>query len=246
VNGACGDSISLRGAGIVSLVQPDKGNRFTLDSLLLADFCRIKPRDNVLEPGTGTGIVSILLAKKFPHIYITAVEIQPEAAACCRLNIVQNGLNDRITLLEQHIAQLKKLLRSSSLDVIVANPPYTRSGSGRQSPQTGRLVARHEHLASLDAWFDLQVFLKNKGKYILVFPADRFADVIMSLRTHKLEPKRVRFVHPHEGSAANIVLIEAVKSGGPGMNVLPPFILHEQDNRFSQELMKLYGPSVNV
>lgn len=235
------DTISLRGTGIVSLRQPKKGNRFTLDSLLLADFCQLKPRDRVLEPGTGTGIISLLLAKKFPFIRITALEVQPAAADLCRFNITQNNLDNRIRLVEQPLESTKTLLRSSVFDVIIANPPYTRSGSGRPSPRADRLLSRHEHLTDLHAWLALQTFLKNRGRYVLVFSADRFADVITALRSNKLEPKRIRFVQTYQRVPAHLVLIEARKAAGVGMQILPPLIVHNTGGGYSEEMQKIYG-----
>ena len=237
------DTISLRGAGIVSLYQPKKGNRFTIDSILLSDFCRIKPRDKVFEAGAGTGIISILLAKKFPLIQITAVEIQPATADLCRLNITRNNLDNRISLIEYHIQKLKTLFKSSTFDVIIANPPYTRSGSGRQSPRTDRLLSRHEALVGLNAWLALQEFLKNKGRYIIVISADRLADVITLFRANKLEPKRMRFVHAYKSVPANLVLIEAMKATGVGLQILPPLIVHESGGKYSEEMQMIYGIS---
>ena len=128
------DSISLRGAGIVTIAQQKKGARFTLDSLLVADFCRVKSWDTILEPGPGTGIISLLLAKKHSRSRIVAVEMQPALARICEKNIADNDLENRIKLIEGDMRTLKKVLKSSSFDVIVANPPYTRVGAGKQSP----------------------------------------------------------------------------------------------------------------
>ena len=238
------DTISLRGAGIAYIIQSAKGQRFTLDSLLLADFCRMKKRDFILEPGVGTGIISILLAKKFPLIRICAVEILPSVAAFCRLNIMRNNLGDRIILFEKHFATLKKSLKPSSFDAIIANPPYTRSGTGKQSPLDERLLSRHDHLADLNIWLDLHVLLKNKGRYIMVISADRFAEAITSFRIHKLEPKRVRFVHPFENKPANIALIEAVKEAGVGLAVLPPLTVHRSEGGYSEEMLEIYGKNM--
>jgi len=235
------DTISMRGAGIVSILQPQKGHRFTLDSLLLADFCRVKHRDNVLEPGAGTGIVSILLAKKFPHTKITAVEIQATIAGLCRLNIARNGLADRITLFEQHISNLQNFFRASTFDLIVANPPYFQTGTGKQSPLPERFFSRHDRFASLDSWLNLQLFLKNKGRYVFAFSADRLADAVTSLRSHGLEPKCMRFIHSSKAKPAYLVLLEAVKSAGTGLKVLPPLIVHADDRIYSSEIQELYG-----
>lgn len=235
------DSISLRGAGIVHIAQPKKGARFTLDSLLLADFCRIKPRDLILEPGTGTGIVSLLLAKKFRHAMITAVEIQRTLAELCRNNIIQNGLQDHVRLIEQDLRQLKNIFTPHSFDAIVANPPYTRQGTGKVSPHESRQASRHDDLATIENWLDLHVFLKNKARYILVFPAERLPDLIAGLRMRGLEPKRMRLVHPYQDKKAALVLIESVQSGGPGLEVLPPLVVHHTPGLYSGEMRRIYN-----
>jgi tRNA1Val (adenine37-N6)-methyltransferase len=234
------DSIALRGAGVVSIVQQKKGHRFTLDSILLADFCRIKPRDKILEPGTGTGIISLLLAKKYPHLRITAVEMQAALADLCHQNIIDNGLDDRIILLEQDIRTLKGKLKTSTFDVIVANAPYTKSGAGRHSPCPERLFSRHDRGVDIVTWLDLGMFLKNKGRYFLVFPANRLSELISSLRIRRLEPKRMRLVHPYDGKPASLVLIEAVKSAGIGLEVLPPLIVHDADSGYTEEINHIY------
>ncbi len=234
------DSISLRGAGVVTIVQQKKGHRFTLDSILLADFCRIKPRDRILEPGTGTGIISLLLAKKYPHVRITAVEMQTALAGLCRQNIIDNRLDEHVVLLEQDIRTLKGELKTSTFDVIVANAPYTRSGAGRQSPYPERMLSRHDRGADIVTWLDLRMFLKNKGRYFLVFPADRLSELIYSLRINRLEPKRIRLVHPYEGKPASLVLIEAVKSAGIGLEVLPPLMVHDADSGYTEEMRHIY------
>ncbi len=234
------DTISMRGAGVVTITQPRKGARFTLDSLILADFCRAKTDDTILEPGAGTGIISILLAKKFPKAALVAVETQPAAVEICRKNITVNGVDDRILFFEKDIKTLKTVLKPSTFDVIVANPPYTRSGTGKESPHAGRLASRHDVLGDLREWLDLQVFLKNKGRYVLVFISDRLAELITSLRSRKLEPKCMRLVHPYADRQATLVLIEAVKASGIGLEVLPPLVIHEANGHFTREMRALY------
>lgn len=235
------DSISLRGAGVVTITQPRKGFRFTLDSLLLADFCRIKPRARVLEPGAGTGIISLLLAKKFPQARFLADEIDPRACELLGQNIVTNGLSGNIVPLAQDIGQLGRTLERETFDVIVANPPYTKCGSGKTSPSNERQVARQDQTASLVLWLDLQRLLKNKGRYVLVFPASRIAELISLLRERNLEPKQLRFAHPFEDKPASIVLIEAIKAGGIGLKVLPPLIVHEEGGGYTAEMREIYG-----
>ncbi len=235
------DSISLRGAGIVTVIQQKKGARFSLDSILLADFCRIKSWDRVLEPGTGTGIISLLLAKRYPRSHIVAVEVQPATAKLCRRNIEENHLENRITLLEEDVSALKKTSKLAAFDVIVANPPYRRTGTGKQSPDAGRLASRHDGLGDITAWLDLHRFLKNRGSYFLIFAADLLADLIALLRSRTLEPKRMRMVHPYGNKPASLVLLEAVKSAGIGLQVLPPLVLHETGGGYTKELKEIYA-----
>lgn len=236
------DSISLRGAGIVTITQPGKGFRFTLDSLLLADFCRIKLRDRILEPGAGTGIISLLLARKFPQARFIADEREPRAFELLRQNIEANGLSGNIVPLAQDIVYLSRSLERETFDVIVANPPFTRWGTGKESPSPERQIARQDQTASLLRWLDLQCLLKNKGRYLLVFPANRVAELISLLRERKLEPKQLRFVHPFKDKPASVVLVEAVKSGGIGLKVLPPLIVHEAGGGYTAEMREMYGP----
>ena len=235
------DSIGLRGAGVVTVRQPVAGHRFTLDSILLADFCRVKQNDRVLEPGSGTGIVSLLLAKKYPRASFTAIEVQPELAALCEQNLVDNGLSARMQVLRGDLRRLGRAVPPGSQSVIVANPPYVREGAGRTSPDPSRRIARQSHAAPLGSWLDLHRRLKNGGRFCLVFPAGRMAELAGLMRKQTLEPKRLRFVHPYADRPAAFVLLEAVKNGGPGADVLPPLVVHEAGGRYSGEMREIYG-----
>jgi len=235
------DSISLRGAGVVNIDQPKAGVRFTLDSLLLADFCRIRPRDRILELGAGAGIISLLLAKKFPKTQLVANEVEPVAYGLLCQNIATNGLGNRIVPVDRDLMHLNQEIAPNSFDVIVANPPYIRCGTGRKNPSAERQLARQDQSAPIAGWLDLHEVLKNRGKYVLVFQAGRAAELIASLRHRSLEPKRMRFVHPSVQKPATVVLIEAVKGAGIGLEILPPLIVHEQTGNYSEEMLQIYG-----
>jgi tRNA1Val (adenine37-N6)-methyltransferase len=244
VNKTSTDSIALRDSGIVYITQPLKGHRFTLDSILLADFCRIRPKDRVLEPGAGTGIISLLLAKKFPHARFVADEFDSHAYGLLSDNIKKNGLEDNIVPVDKDIKYLSRSISPNTFDAIIANPPYIKSGAGRTSPSLERHTARHDQAASLPLWLNLQALLKSKGKYFLVFPACRAVELTTLLRERKLEPKRLRFVHPHVHKPASLVLLETVKGAGAGMDVLPPLVVHEQDGGYTDEMKEIYGMQV--
>lgn len=235
------DSIALRGAGVVAIDQPAQGHRFTLDSILLADFCRFRADDRILEPGAGTGLISIALAKKFPGTTFFAFEIQEPLARLCRRNVHANGLDERIIMICRDIRRLPASVAPRTFEAIIANPPYTRSGTGRPSPASGRRIARHDAAAPLDAWLDLHVLLKNRGTFTLVFPVARLTELIGLMRDRNLEPKRLRLVHPYLTRPASVVLIEAVKAGRTGMEVLPPLIVHGPDGNYSEEMREIYA-----
>lgn len=237
------DSISLRGAGVVTIVQQKHGNRFTLDSLLLVDFCRIKSNDRILEPGAGSGVISLLLAKKFPKTSIVADEFEPHAYELLNQNIEANGLPGRILPGDRNIRYLNRSIAQESFDVIVANPPYIKSGAGRQNPSRERLVARQDLSAPITVWLNLQRLLKNRGRYFLVFPADRATELLTLLHKKKLEPKRLRFVHSYQNKPASLILVEAVKSAASGLVVMPPLIVHEKGGGYSDEMREIYGMS---
>ncbi len=212
-----------------------------MDSLLLADFCRIGSPGRILEPGAGTGIISVLLARKFPGARIIAVEVEPQAFNLLRHNILHNGLVDVIMPLDRDIRYLAQSIAPDSFDVIIANPPYTRCGTGKKSPSVERQIARQDQTASLPCWLDLQTLLRDKGTYFLVFPANRAAELMTLLRERGLEPKRLRCVHPFEDKPASLVLIEAIKTKGLGLEILPPLVVHEQGGGYSKEMREIYG-----
>jgi len=235
------DNISLRGSGVVNIAQPEKGFRFTLDSLLLADFCRAQKRDRILEPGAGTGIISLLLAKKYPGARFIADEVEPQAYNLLCRNIRNNGLGDVITTLDRDLRDLGRSIAPGSFDVIVANPPYTRSGTGKKCASLERQTARQDQTASLPHWLDLQPLLKDKGKYFLVFPARRAAELMSLMRERGMEPKRLRCVHPFQDKPASLVLIETIKTKGVGLDVLPPLVVHLKGGGYTEEMQEIYG-----
>jgi tRNA1Val (adenine37-N6)-methyltransferase len=234
------DSIALRGAGIITISQPQKGHRFTLDSILLADFCRVKPRERVLEPGAGTGLISIALAKKHPRSRFYPVEIQEALVALCEQNCKDNGVEQNISTIKRDIRRLYQSIAPGNFDCIVANPPYTQAGTGRHSPLPGRRIARQDLLGKIEFWLDLQKFLKQGGRYAIVFPAARLAELTSLMRERGLEPKRLRLVHPNRVKPASLVLIEATKSAGIGLDILPPLYVHEPGGGYTEEMRQIY------
>ena len=235
------DSIAMRNAGTVFLSQPKRGVRFTSDSLILADFCRLKQRSRVLEPGAGTGIISLLLAKKYPHARFVADEYEPGAYNLLCGNIIRNGMQENISPCDHDILALYRALKPACFDAIVANPPYAKKGAGIANPAPERRAARHEHTSTISDWVGLQALLKNRGSYFMIFPVARLAELVALLRSKKLEPKRMRHIHASREKPASLVLIESVKAAGIGLEIMPPLFMHEPGGAYTREAADIYS-----
>ena len=144
-------------------------------------------------------------------------------------------------VVRKDLRKIGGIIESGSLSVIVANPPYIKEGAGRKSPDRSRSIARQAPTASLSSWLNLHRYLKNGGRYCLIFPAARLSELMTEMRKRTLEPKRLRLVHPHADRPASLVLIDAVKGGGTGVEVLAPLVVHERGGEYSKEMQELYG-----
>jgi len=228
--------------GLVRVYQPREGYRFSLDSVLLARFALVRSRDRVLELGAGCGVISLAIARLHRPREIVALEIQPELVAMIGRNLQLNAL-DSVDAIEAdlRIANDARLLHES-FDVVVANPPYRATGAGRVSPQRGRRLARSEAFATLADFVAASArYTRRGGSAALVFAADRTAELVAMLREQRLEPKRIRFVHPYRDAPATTVLVEARKHGGVELAVEPPLILYHAPRVYSPEARELLG-----
>jgi tRNA1Val (adenine37-N6)-methyltransferase len=230
---------TILGGGL-AIVQPLRGYRFAVDALLLGRFARPRPRDRVLELGAGCGVVSLMLAALYQPRAIVALELQHELAALAARNAALNHM-DRLVVRHADLrARRIAGAAPASFDYVVANPPYRALGSGRDSPHLGRRLARAECGANLaDFVAAAGRFVRNGGRTALVFTAARVAELVAQLKTHRLEPKRIRFVHPRADAPAAIVLIEARKGGGVEAEVEPPLILYSRRGVYSDEARTL-------
>ncbi len=211
----------------LTISQPDIGYRFSVDSLLLAEFCRLRSRDRVLDLGTGCGVIALALASRFPSAVFTAIEVQEELAALADKNAEENNLQDRVSVIRGDLNSLKDFVAAQSMDHVVSNPPYRTPVSGRLSINSMDALARHEILTDIGRVLDAARYaLRPAGRFSVVFPAERLAGLIARLVARRLEPKRIRMVHPDPNSKARICLVEACRDGGEELHVLPPLFLN--------------------
>jgi tRNA1Val (adenine37-N6)-methyltransferase len=226
--------------GALTLVQPRNGYRFSIDSILLGRFVRVRKRDRVLELGAGCGVISVMIAALWLPREVVAVEIQPDLAAIAKRNAALNQLDSIRVISADLRARRIEGLAPASFDVIVANPPYRALGSGRRSPNPGRRVAREERAATLaDFVAAAKRFAANGAKVAFVFDASRSAELLRCLAAHSLEPKRIRFVHPRVDAPAATILVEARKDGGIEVAIEPPLMLYDRPGVYSDEAREL-------
>ncbi len=209
--------------GNLKVIQKVHGFRFSIDAVVLSDFATIKKNDNVIDLGTGNGIISLLIASKAKNI--TAIEIQSDMVDLAKRNVIFNDLSDKIEVIEADIRLVKELFPSNQYDVVITNPPYRVLGSGRVNPNDLKALARHEINCTLDDVLKASSYLlKNKGRLAIVHRPDRLVELLVGCRQYKLEPKRLQFVHV-EKEKASLALVEAVKNGKPDLTVLSPITI---------------------
>jgi len=228
--------------GTIRVIQPRKGYRFSIDSILLARFAQIRKGDRVLELGAGTGVISIAIAALHQPREVVALELQPALTAMIRRSVEING----IETVRAVTGDLRKIpdaeIARESFDVVVANPPYRASNTGRISPHQARRIARSEASATLEDFIAAAARCGRRGaRAAFVFAADRSAELISTLREHRLEPKRIRFVHPYVDAPATTILLEARKYGGVEVAILPPLILFDAPGVYTAEAREILG-----
>lgn len=224
----------------IKLFQAKDGYRFSVDALLLEHFISAKRLEQGIELGTGSGVISILLAKRLKGTRIIAVEIQKTLAERATRNVHLNCLDERIEILEKDIKELKKIYPANKFDFVFSNPPFRKTKTGRLSIYEERAVARHEIEITLpDLIKTASYLIKHSGKFFLIYHPFRLAELISLLQKAKLEPKRIRFVHSKTGEEAKMVLIEAVKGSGAWLKIVPPLYIYEKDNAYTSELKKI-------
>ena len=226
--------------GALTLVQPRSGYRFSIDSILLGRFVRVRRRDRVLELGAGCGVISIMIAALWHPREVAAVEIQPGLAAMAARNAILNSL-DSIRVIDGDLRARRICgLTPASFDVVIANPPYRALHTGRTSPNPGRRIARDESAATLAEFIEAaKRYAANGAKVAFVFKASRSAELIRCLAENTLEPKRIRFVHPRADAPASTVLVEARKGGGIEAAIEPPLIIYDRPGVYSDEARAL-------
>ena len=238
-----GETVDRLSPSGFALSQAKDGYRYSLDPVLLADFVSAESPAQIADLGTGNGVLPLLLAHRYPLARVVGVELQESLARRATRNVDGNGLGDRVQILPGDIRCVRDLLPAERFDLVVTNPPYRTPVSGRVAPQGERSAARHELAGGLGDFLAAAGYLLcNKGRFAIVYLAERLAELLDEMRQVRLEPKRVRAVHARTGAPAKMVLVEGRKCGQAGLALESPLFVYRGSNRqYTDEILTLYG-----
>ncbi len=224
------------------IIQQEKGFCFGMDAVLLSGFAVVKPGERALDLGTGTGIIPILLEAKTEGEHFTGLEIQPEVADMAARSVKLNGLEEKIDIIQGDIKEAGRIFGGASFDVVTTNPPYMNDSHGLKNPDLPKAIARHEVLCTLeDVVREGARVLKSGGRMYMVHRPHRLIEIITMMTKYKLEPKRMKLVHPFVDKEANMVLIEAVRGGRSMIKVEKPLIVYQKPGVYTDEIYDIYG-----
>lgn len=217
---------------------------FGMDAVLLSGFAAegVKPGTRLLDLGTGTGIIPILLSARTRAAHLTGLEIQAQSADMARRSVALNGLENRISIIQGDIREAGELFSAASFDVVTCNPPYMIGQHGLQNPETPKAIARHEILCTFeDVAAQAAGALCPGGSFFLVHRPFRLAEIMMTLMKYRLEPKRMQLVHPFADREPNMVLLQAVRGGRSRLQVEKPLIIYRAPGEYTDEIYEIYG-----
>lgn len=224
------------------IIQDPERFCFGMDAVLLSGFAKAREGERVLDLGTGTGIIPILMEAKTKATYLAGLEIQEDSADMARRSVILNHLEAKIEIFTGDIKEAVSLFGSASFDVVTCNPPYMTEKHGITNPSAPKAIARHELLCTLeDVISQASKLLKPGGSFFLVHRPFRLADIMVLLREYRLEPKRMKMVYPFVDKDPNMVLIQASRGGKPRMTVEKPLIVYQKPGIYTQEIYDIYG-----
>lgn len=224
------------------IIQNKEAFCFGMDAVLLSGFAAVKEGETMLDLGTGTGIIPILLEAKTKGKHFTGLEIQADMADMAARSVALNRLEEKIDIVNGDIKEASQLFGAASFDVVTSNPPYMNDAHGLKNPELPKAMARHEVLCTLeDVVREAARCLKPGGRFYLVHRPHRLIEIITALTACRLEPKRMKMVHPYVDREANMVLIEAVRGGRSMIRVEAPVVVYREPGVYTDEIYDIYG-----
>lgn len=232
------DDLQLNG---LMLIQKKDGFKFGIDAVLLSDFANVKKKHKVIDFCTGTGIIPFLLYGKYSPIHITGIEIQDDMVEMAKRSVELNNI-DNINFINIDLKDINYLKTLEKVDIVTVNPPYKLNNTGIVNPSDKLSIARHEIMCNLeDVIKASRTVLKDNGRLFMVHRPERLIDIFMLMRKYKIEPKRVRMIHPNKNKAPNIVLVEGQRDGGAFLKWDTPLYVYNENGSYSEEINRIYG-----
>lgn len=224
------------------IIQDTQKFCFGIDAVLLSSFAKVNEGEKVVDLGTGNGILPILLSAKTKGEHFTGIEIQDEIAMMAKRSVSLNNLDERISIINGDIKNVKEFFNPESMNVVVSNPPYMIADHGIINPDSPKALARHEIKCDFaDIVRASKYLLKNSGRLYLVHRPFRLVEIFKALSDNQLEPKRMQLVHPYIDHEPNMVLIEAIKGGKSRLTIEKPLVVYESKGKYTQEILDIYG-----
>ncbi len=234
------DDLEYKG---LKIIQNKNGFCFGMDAILLSDFSKnIKKNSVVVDIGTGTGILSILLTGKTDLKKVYAIEVQEEVCDMVRRSILLNNLEKKIEVININVKEILSKIDKNTIDVVVTNPPYKKKNTGVINENEKKLISRHEIAASLEDFIKItKDLLKDKGEFYMVHKPDRLVDILSLMRIYKIEPKVIQFVCANKDKEPNLVLIKGVKNANPFLKIENNLYIYEKDGKYTKEILEIYN-----
>ena len=213
-----------------------------MDAVLLSGFATVKPGERACDLGTGTGIIPLLLCAKNEGLEYNGLEIQEDMADMASRSVMLNHLEDQVHIVQGDIKEASRIFGAATFEVVTSNPPYMNDSHGLKNPDLPKAIARHEVLCTLDDVIrEGTRLLKPGGRFYMVHRPHRLIEIITTMKAYKLEPKRMKMVHPYIDKDANMVLIEAVRGGKSMMKMEAPIIVYKEAGVYTDEIYDIYG-----
>ena len=225
----------------LTVLQKKRGFRFGMDTVLLKDFTRIKPKDHVADLGTGSAVLPLLLSQKEPSARFSAFEWQPAIADMASRSVKRNQLENRISVYCEDLRNAYAVIGKASVNAVVCNPPYGKKDNSIPSESENKRLSKHETDCGIAEIVEsAATLLKSQGRLYMVFPSQRMLELFDVMREYRIEPKRLRMVSGKASKAPYLVLVEGIKYARPMLHWMPPLIVYHEDGSETEELKRIY------
>lgn len=240
------DDLNIKG---LKIIQNTDYFLFGMDSVLLANMVKAKKEDVILDLGTGSMVMPVIISAKTDSKEIIGVELQEEMYDLAKKNIKLNKLEERLSVINEDIKNISGIRKEvinitgkDKVDIIISNPPYKVVGTGSESSGDVKYIARHEVKLSLENIFETSAkLLKNKGKLYIVHKPERIVDLLSLGRKYKLEAKNIKLLQPNKIKRPSIIIVEYVLGGGNECKIEPVIMEYNENGSYTEEILKIYG-----